>query len=160
MSLLTIRRATTEDDQALAALAVIDSSLPLSGDVLVAQLDGAVMAAISVTDGRAIADPFRRSADTVEVLRLRARQEQRRATSARRLRTCRRPPMSTGRRGGPQTTWTGVPSSTVARIGISGISAGSPVNGSPPRTHRSASLPTSIVPFSASAKSCHAPPIV
>jgi hypothetical protein len=40
MSLLTIRRATTEDDQALTALAVIDSSLPLSGDVLVAQLDG------------------------------------------------------------------------------------------------------------------------
>ena len=79
MSLLTIRRATTEDDQALNALAIIDSSLPLSGDVLVAQLDGAVMAAISVTDGRAIADPFRRSADTVEVLRLRARQERRRA---------------------------------------------------------------------------------
>jgi hypothetical protein len=79
MSLLTIRRATIEDDQALNALAIIDSSLPLSGDVLVAQLDGAVMAAISVTDGRAIADPFRRSADTVEVLRLHARQEQRRA---------------------------------------------------------------------------------
>jgi hypothetical protein len=136
MSLLTIRRATTEDDQALDALAIIDSSLPLSGDVLVAQLDGAVMAAISVTDGRAIADPFRRSADTVEVLRLRARQERR------------------------QLTKTGSPSSTVARIGISGISAGSPVNGSPPSTHRSASLPTSIVPFSASAKSCQAPPVV
>ena len=57
----------------------LDSSLPLSGDILVAQLDGAVMAAISVMDGRAIADPFRRSADTVEILRLRARQERRRA---------------------------------------------------------------------------------
>jgi hypothetical protein len=79
MSLLTIRRATTEDDQALNALAIVDSSLPLSGDILVAQLDGAVMAAISVTDGRAIADPVRRSADTVEVLRLRARQERRSA---------------------------------------------------------------------------------
>ena len=82
MSLLTIRRATPEDDQPLHALAVIDSSLPLSGEVLVAQLDEAVMAAISLTDGRTIADPFRHSADTVEILRLRARQEQRRARAA------------------------------------------------------------------------------
>lgn len=94
MSLLTIRRATTEDDRALDALAIIDSSLPLSGDVLVAQLDGAVMAAISVTDGRAIADPFRRSADTVEVLRLRARQERRRGRQASPLRLTSASPMS------------------------------------------------------------------
>jgi hypothetical protein len=79
MSLLSIRRATPEDDQPLKALAIIDSSLPLSGEVLVAQLDGAVMAAISLMDGRAIADPFRHSADTVEILRLRARQMRRQA---------------------------------------------------------------------------------
>jgi hypothetical protein len=77
MSLLTIRRARAEDDQALRPLAIIDSALPLTGDVLVAQLDGAVVAAISLTDGRSIADPFRPSADTVEILRLRRRQEQR-----------------------------------------------------------------------------------
>ena len=94
MSLLTIRRATTEDHQALDALATVDSSVPLSGDVLVAQLDGAVMAAISVTDGRAIADPFRRSADTVEVLRLRARQERRRGRRASPLRLTSASPMS------------------------------------------------------------------
>ena len=79
MSLLTMRRATPEDAQALHALAIIDSSLPLSGDILVAQLDGAVVAAVSVTDDRAIADPFRPSADTVEILRLRARLERRAA---------------------------------------------------------------------------------
>jgi hypothetical protein len=77
MSLLSIRRATPEDDQALRALAIVDSSLPLSGDVLVAQMDGAVIAAIALTDGRSIADPFRPSADTVEILRLRRRHEQR-----------------------------------------------------------------------------------
>jgi len=81
-SLLTIRRATHEDDQPLSALAIVDSSLPLSGEVLVAQLDDAVVAAISLTDGRTIADPFRPSADTVEILRLRARQERRRARTA------------------------------------------------------------------------------
>jgi hypothetical protein len=78
MSLLTIRRAAPEDDQALRALAIVDSTLPLSGDVLVAQLDQAVVAAISLTDGRSIADPFLPSADTVEILRLCRRQEQRR----------------------------------------------------------------------------------
>jgi hypothetical protein len=77
MSLLSIRRATPADEPVLAALAVLDSALPLAGDILVAQLDGAVVAAIAHTDGRAIADPFRPSADTVEVLRLRARQEHR-----------------------------------------------------------------------------------
>jgi hypothetical protein len=75
MSLLTIRRARPEDDQALRALAIVDSALPLDGDALVAQLDGAVVAAISLPDGRSIADPFRPSADTVEILRLRRRQE-------------------------------------------------------------------------------------
>jgi hypothetical protein len=75
MSLLSIRTARAEDAQALHALAIIDSALPLTGGVLVAELDGVAIAAISLTDGRVIADPFRRSADTVEVLRLRARQE-------------------------------------------------------------------------------------
>ena len=52
MSLLTIRRARPEDDQAFCALATIDSAMPLAGDVLVAQHDGAVIAAISLEDGR------------------------------------------------------------------------------------------------------------
>jgi hypothetical protein len=77
MSLLTIRRANDEDDQTLSALATVDSAPPLTGGILVAQLDGTVVAAISLKDGRSIADPFRRSADTVEILRLRRRQEQR-----------------------------------------------------------------------------------
>ena len=75
MSLLTIRRAGPEDEQTLHALAIIDSALPLTGDVVVAQHDGAVIAAISLEDGQVIADPFRPTADTVEILRLCARLE-------------------------------------------------------------------------------------
>jgi hypothetical protein len=75
MSLLTIRRAGPEDQQSLFALAMVDSALPLIGDVLVAQLERSLIAAISLEDGRVVADPFRRTADTVEVLRLRAKQE-------------------------------------------------------------------------------------
>ena len=75
MSLLSIRSAQPEDAQALHALATVDSVPPLSGEILVAELDGTAIAAVSLMDGRVIADPFRRSADTVEILRLRARQE-------------------------------------------------------------------------------------
>jgi hypothetical protein len=88
MSLLTIRRAGPHDEQALFALAMVDSALPLTGDVLVAQLDRSLIAAISLDDRRVIADPFRPTADTVEVLRLRAKQEKRadRARARRELR--------------------------------------------------------------------------
>ena len=74
MSLLSIRSAQPEDAQALHAFAP-DSTPPLSGEILVAELDGAVIAAVSLMDGRVVADPHRRSADTVEILRLRARRE-------------------------------------------------------------------------------------
>jgi hypothetical protein len=75
MSLLTIRRARPGDEDSLQLLAIVGGALPLEGDALVAQLDGAPVAAISLMDGRAIADPFRPSADTVEILRMRAKQE-------------------------------------------------------------------------------------
>jgi hypothetical protein len=79
MSLLTIRRARPEDEQTLHALAIIDSALPLTGDVLVAQLDGAVIAALSLEDDRVVADPFVPTADTVQILRHCAQLERRQA---------------------------------------------------------------------------------
>jgi hypothetical protein len=79
MSLLTIRRAGPEDEQTLHALAIIDSALPLTGDVLVAQHAGAVIAAVSLEDDRVIADPFVPTADTVEILRHCARLERKQA---------------------------------------------------------------------------------
>jgi hypothetical protein len=84
-SLLTIRHAHSADAGALEALAALDSTLPLTGEVLLAELDGGIVAAISLADGRAVADPFVPSADTVAVLRFRARQELR-ARAGRRVR--------------------------------------------------------------------------
>src|SRR5689334_9683623 len=71
---LTIRPARPVDDWAIARLAALDSASPLTGDVLVAESDGIPVAAVAVATGDAIADPFVPSAETVAVLRMRARQ--------------------------------------------------------------------------------------
>jgi hypothetical protein len=70
---LTIRPARYADSAALERLAALDSSRPLAlGHVLVAEAEGRIVAAVSMHDGRAIADPFVPSADAVESLRLHA----------------------------------------------------------------------------------------
>ena len=69
---LTIRSATTADQFAIRRLAVLDSASPPPGEVLLAEMDGELWAALSVENGAAIADPFRPSADTVDLLRFRA----------------------------------------------------------------------------------------
>jgi hypothetical protein len=71
MTDITIRNAY--DREVLARLAALDSSAPLSGDALVAESDGRAVAAIELGSGRTVADPFVRTADVVELLRLRAR---------------------------------------------------------------------------------------
>jgi hypothetical protein len=68
---LTIRLDRPQDARALRRLAELDSAPPLHGRVLVADLDGAPVAAMSLETGRAIADPFQHSADAVHLLRLR-----------------------------------------------------------------------------------------
>jgi hypothetical protein len=68
---LTIRTAIPDDSGALRRLAELDSARPLSGSVLIAELDGAPLAAVSVETGAATADPFQHSADAVRLLRLR-----------------------------------------------------------------------------------------
>jgi hypothetical protein len=67
---VVIRTARSSDGNALNSLARLDSQRPLAGEVLVAEQDGAVVAAIG--GDRVIADPFRRTADLVALLRLRA----------------------------------------------------------------------------------------
>ena len=71
---LTIRPADADDRRALTALAQLDSATPLTGDALVAEHDGAPLAAIEIGTERAIADPFVPSQEVVGLLRLRARQ--------------------------------------------------------------------------------------
>jgi hypothetical protein len=57
---------------ALHELAQLDSSREPRGDVLVAQVGSELWAAVEVESGAAVADPFRPSADLVELLRFRA----------------------------------------------------------------------------------------
>ena len=72
MKNLTIRRAASADDFAVRRLSALDSAFPPTGDVLLAEMDGELWAALSVDTGHAVADPFRPSGDLVELLRFRA----------------------------------------------------------------------------------------
>jgi hypothetical protein len=67
---VVIRAARGSDGAALENLARMDSQRPPSGDVLVAEQDGMLVAALA--GDRAIADPFRPTADLVALLRLHA----------------------------------------------------------------------------------------
>src|SRR3954468_10381527 len=69
---IAIRPSRPADSAALSDLAGLDSARPLEGDVLVATVDDTPVAALSMTDGRVIADPFRRTAETVKMLQVRA----------------------------------------------------------------------------------------
>ena len=89
MNTLTIRYATAADDVALDRLAQLDSSTVPSGPNLLAEADGALIAAISARDGRAIADPFTRSGEAVTLLRRRAGQLNTTPRQRRRLATLR-----------------------------------------------------------------------
>jgi hypothetical protein len=67
-----IRFATEEDADTLRSLAERASQKPLDGRVLIGDLDGKPAAALSLLDGRAIAESSRRAARLVVALRLRA----------------------------------------------------------------------------------------
>ena len=67
---VVIRAARGSDGDALENLARMDSQRPLTGDVLVAEQDGVIVAAMD--DERTVADPFRPTADLVALLRVHA----------------------------------------------------------------------------------------
>ena len=69
---VVLRRGRAADGPALERLAALDDAAPLAGEVLVAEQDGHLRAAISLHSGRAIADPFHPTADLVALLRARA----------------------------------------------------------------------------------------
>lgn len=66
---LTLRRAEPADAAALDRLAELEEATPLTGDILLAERGGAVVAALSPADGRAIADIFVPTAGAVKLLR-------------------------------------------------------------------------------------------
>jgi hypothetical protein len=67
---LVVRRGRSSDAAALRVLAELDSARPLTGTTVVAEDDGRLVAAISLHDGRVVADPFVPTADVVAMLRL------------------------------------------------------------------------------------------
>ncbi|MFL6183486.1 MAG: hypothetical protein ACJ745_01280 [Actinomycetes bacterium] len=71
---ISIRTTGCDDYVALWSIAALDSATVPAEPLLVAEEDGAIVAALSLTSGEAIADPFRRSAPAVALLRLRAAQ--------------------------------------------------------------------------------------
>ena len=65
---VVIRAARGSDGSALEDLARMDSQRPLTGDVVLAEQNGVIVAALSAE--RAIADPFRPTADLLALLRV------------------------------------------------------------------------------------------
>jgi hypothetical protein len=74
---LILRPALPSDADALELLAELDSAPALRGDILVAEVGGELLAAVSRADGRAVADPFHPTSDLVWLLRERVRSRQR-----------------------------------------------------------------------------------
>jgi hypothetical protein len=71
---VVIRYARPDEADALATLAQLDSSRALRGDVIVADVQGELWAAVSVDDGHAVANPFRPSGELSFRLSERARE--------------------------------------------------------------------------------------
>ena len=71
---VTLRFAFPDDSVALARLAALDSSVPPAQPVLLAEIAGELRAALSLSDGGTVSDPFFPSAAVVELLRARALQ--------------------------------------------------------------------------------------
>ena len=71
---IAIRLATAADRPELARLAALDSAPVPLGPTLLADLDGAIVAARSLAGTTTIADPFRHTSHARELLELRAGQ--------------------------------------------------------------------------------------
>ena len=85
---VVIRRSTSGDGPALAALSALDAAPMPFGPALVAEVLGAPRAVLPLDGGRAFGDPFARTDQLVALLELRAEQ----------IRRERKPELSRGRR--------------------------------------------------------------
>ena len=70
---IVIRHATDADAKTLIDLALLDDRAPLTGPALIAEADGIARAALDLHDGSIAADPFARTGELVELLKLHAR---------------------------------------------------------------------------------------
>jgi hypothetical protein len=87
---VALRPAHADEAQLVNQLAELDDAPTLEGQVLLALIDGEAVAALSLRDGRVVANPFRRTQDAIALLRVRAKHLSR-ARSRRRLRPTLRP---------------------------------------------------------------------
>jgi hypothetical protein len=71
---VVIRQASAEDSGRLQRLALLDSAPRPHGAMLVAEREGVLVAAVPLSGGRAIADPFEPTAGIVGLLELRRAQ--------------------------------------------------------------------------------------
>jgi hypothetical protein len=71
---VVVRMATAGDRASLVRLAQLDSARPPVGEILIGELHGDAVAAVSLSDGREIADPFVAAGPILELVRLRAEQ--------------------------------------------------------------------------------------
>jgi hypothetical protein len=71
---VVVRHSTSEDAARIGTLARLDDIRLPAGPYLVAEVGGEVTAAVSIPTGRVLADPFRRTADEADILRLRSSQ--------------------------------------------------------------------------------------
>ena len=69
---IRIRVAHEADLAAVTRVAGRDTRRPPAWPILVAEVGPEIRAAISLTDGEVVADPFHRTAELVEMLRIRA----------------------------------------------------------------------------------------
>jgi len=70
-SVIAFRSATADDDRVLRDLSELDSARPVERPAVLAVVDGEPVAAVSLRDGRIVADPFTRTEDVVAMLRAR-----------------------------------------------------------------------------------------
>jgi hypothetical protein len=82
---INIRRLVDDDLGRLERLAQLDSRRVPEGRLLGVEIEGQLLAAISLDTGESIADPFSRTAELRALLELRAAQLRRRENSRRRL---------------------------------------------------------------------------
>ena len=71
---LVIRRSYPEDKGSLHRLALLDSAPEPHGPMLVAEREGVLVAAVPLSGGRSIADPFVPTKDILGLLELRRKQ--------------------------------------------------------------------------------------
>lgn len=69
---MVLRADRPTDELILRRLAALDSTRPIRGRALVAEVEGRTVAAVGITDGRIVADPFEHTAEVVELLKIRA----------------------------------------------------------------------------------------